>query len=55
MQQVELLAVLGSYDEHGLRPSEGSEARGVGAQDRKAATGQFCETMSHTFAFGSCL
>ena len=30
MQQVELLAVLGSYDEHGLRPSEGSEARGWG-------------------------
>ena len=29
-QQVELLAVLGGYDEHGLRPSEGSEARGWG-------------------------
>ena len=28
---------------------------GVGARDRKAATGQFRETMSHTFAFGSCL
>lgn len=32
LQQVELLAVLGGYDGHGLRPSEGSEAGGGGAR-----------------------
>ena len=32
VQQVELLAVLGGYDGHGLRPSEGSEAGGGGAR-----------------------
>ena len=32
VQQVELLAVLGGYDGHGLRPSEGSEAEGGGAR-----------------------